>query len=191
MTLQMMKQTSITKNGFGGNYDSDDSGNYSGKYIFSSSVLLEQGERRMKKETDFTLPEEYLNKSNLIPKVEQIELLAKHILDLQKDKGYLTDKVRELEQENEQIKNSDTLCKLIGEQKRKIAELETHNERLCQSITDFQNREAGLESQIAELKAQVEKMKCCENCAWWYKLPNGQRDCAETCENRDNWSLRR
>lgn len=47
------------------------------------------------------------------------------------------------------------------------------------------------EKRIAELEAQIEKMKCCENCAWWYKLPNGQRDCAETCENRDNWSLRR
>lgn len=47
------------------------------------------------------------------------------------------------------------------------------------------------EKWITELEAQIEKMKCCENCAWWYKLPNGQRDCAETCENRDNWSLRR
>ena len=47
------------------------------------------------------------------------------------------------------------------------------------------------EKRIAELEAQIEKMKCCENCAWWYKLHNGQRDCAETCENRDNWSLRR
>ena len=46
------------------------------------------------------------------------------------------------------------------------------------------------EKRIAELEAQIEKMKCCENCAWWYKLPNGQRDCAEHCENLDNWSLR-
>ena len=91
----------------------------------------------MKKETDFTLPEEYLNKSNLIPKVEQIELLAKHILDLQKDKGYLTDKVRELEQENEQIKNSDTLCKLIGEQKLKIAELEKQIEKAKELLGDW------------------------------------------------------
>lgn len=47
------------------------------------------------------------------------------------------------------------------------------------------------EKRISELEAQIEKMKCCENCAWWYKLPNGQRDCAETCENLNNWSLRR
>lgn len=48
-----------------------------------------------------------------------------------------------------------------------------------------------LEKENAKMKTQIEKMKFCENCAWWYKLPNGQRDCAETCENRDNWSLRR
>lgn len=53
--------------------------------------------------------------------------------------------------------------KWYGDEKR-ITELEAQNERLCQSITDFQNREAGLESQIAELEAQIEKMKCCYNC---------------------------
>ena len=46
------------------------------------------------------------------------------------------EEIKELKAENEQIKNSDTLCKLIGEQKRKITELE----------------------------AQIEKMKCCYNC---------------------------
>ena len=39
-------------------------------------------------------------------------------------------KINELEAENEQIKNSDTLCKLIGEQKRKIAELEEQIEKM-------------------------------------------------------------
>lgn len=70
------------------------------------------------------------------PREKQIAELSKHILEIQKDKGELVDKCRELEQ-------------------------------------------------------QIEKMKCCENCAWWYKLPNGQRDCAETCENLDNWSFRK
>lgn len=69
-------------------------------------------------------------------KNKQIAELSQHCLDLQKDKGNLTDKVIKLEAENEQIKNSDTLCKLIGEQKIKITELEQ----------------------------QIEKMKCCGNC---------------------------
>ena len=73
---------------------------------------------------------------------KQIAELGEHCLQLQKDKGNLTDRVIELEAENEQIKNSDTLCKLIGEQKRKITELE----------------------------AQIEKMKCC--LSTWYEYEN-------------------
>ena len=119
------------------------------------------------------------------------ELLSKHILELQKDKGNLIDKVRELEQENEQIKNSDTLCKLIGEQKRKIIELEARNEKLCQSITDFQNREAGLESQIAELKAQIEKMKCCSNCDNWnWKHNKCEKKLKGDCFKHSKWVMR-
>ena len=57
-------------------------------------------------------------------------LLSQHIIDLQKDKGNLTDKVRELEQQIEKMKNSDTLCKLIGEQKREITELEAQIENI-------------------------------------------------------------
>lgn len=49
---------------------------------------------------------------------------------------WFADRIIDLKAENEQIKNSDTLCKLIGEQKRKITELEQ----------------------------QIEKMKCCGNC---------------------------
>lgn len=39
-------------------------------------------------------------------------------------------RIAELEAENEQIKNSDTLCKLIGEQKRKITDLEVQVEKM-------------------------------------------------------------
>ena len=39
-------------------------------------------------------------------------------------------RIAELEAENEQIKNSDTLCKLIGEQKRKITDLEAQIEEM-------------------------------------------------------------
>ena len=39
-------------------------------------------------------------------------------------------RIADLEAENEQIKNSDTLCKLIGEQKRKISDLEAQIEKM-------------------------------------------------------------
>ena len=73
----------------------------------------------------------------------------------------------------------------------------TEDEYYCNQCSDFSLEDMarayrrGKNKGRADLEAQIEKMKCCENCAWWYKLPNGQRDCAETCENLDNWSLRR
>ena len=94
---------------------------------------------------------------------QETALLSQHIIDLQKDKGNLTDKVRELEAENEQIKNSDTLCKLIGEQKRKIEELE----------------------------AQIDKMKCCSNCDNWnWKHNKCEKKLKGDCFKHSKWVMR-
>jgi len=70
-------------------------------------------------------------------------------------------------------------------------ELKGHLNNVMEVLNEAKEEIIRLVKENKELKAQIEKMKCCENCAWWYKLPNGQRDCAETCENRDNWCLRR
>ena len=91
---------------------------------------------------------------------------------------------KQIEIDAEQIR---ALQKQNGELTDKVKELEQELIE-ADNATDVFNAQ---EKRIAELEAQIEKMKCCENCAWWYKLPNGQRDCAETCENLDNWSLRR
>jgi hypothetical protein len=64
---------------------------------------------------------------------EEIQKNSEHWYNKYKD---AEKRIAELEAENEQIKNSDTMCKLIGEQKIKVADLE----------------------------AQIEKMKCCFNC---------------------------
>ena len=50
---------------------------------------------------------------------KEIESLSKHILDLQKDKGNLTDKVRELEQQIEKMK-CPWNCKKFGDCKLSI-----------------------------------------------------------------------
>lgn len=73
----------------------------------------------------------------------------------------LEKQIEELKAENELIKNSDSLCKLIGEQ-----------------------------------KLQIEKMKCCENCGWYY-LQQHWKESKEinksrmfhcgTCGNKNNW----
>lgn len=83
---------------------------------------------------------------------------------------------RELEQKAE---------KWIKEYTKDKGTMEYSHQELSEMISKFATETT------KELKAQIDQMKCCKNCAWWYKLPNGQRDCAEHCENLDNWSLRR
>ena len=55
------------------------------------------------------------------------------------------------------------------------------------------------EKRIAELEVQIEKMKCCENCGWYY-LQQHWRESKEinesrmfhcgTCGNKRNWKLK-
>ena len=55
------------------------------------------------------------------------------------------------------------------------------------------------EKRIAELETQIEKMKCCENCGWYY-LQQHWRESKEinesrmfhcgTCGNKKNWKLK-
>ena len=127
--------------------------------------LAKEAEEKAKKRTKGFKCQDNCEKSYVMgaldfaePREKQIQALGERCLQLQKDKGNLTDRVIELEAENEQIKNSDTLCKVIGEQKRKIAELE----------------------------AQIEKMKNCYNC-------QGEL-CKKCCRKnkkfkKDYWSL--
>ena len=58
--------------------------------------------------------------------------------------------ISELEAENEQIKNSDTLCKLIGEQKRKITELEQQIEKMKTDYEQLLDEKIELENSLAE-----------------------------------------
>ena len=61
-----------------------------------------------------------------------------------------------------------------------IAEQNKSREEILKAVmkikSDWQELYNLKDKRIAELEQQIEKMKCCENCAWWYKLPNGQRD---------------
>ena len=62
--------------------------------------------------------------------------------------------------------------------------LETENNKLLDVINNQ-------DVKIADLEKKLEKMKCCENCNEWYRLPTGQKDCAETnCEKLSHWTMR-
>ena len=45
------------------------------------------------------------------------------------------------------------------------------------------------EKRIAELEAQIEKMKCCPNCDFIFRDGNCYYD--KECKNKDHWKLRR
>ena len=64
-------------------------------------------------------------------------------------------------------------------------------ERLSKEIDDLENMKATFESRIAKLEAQIEKMKCCYNCANDTLEPPeviGNGIC-EHCKNHDKWEL--
>lgn len=91
------------------------------------------------------------------PREKEIKVLGERCLQLQKDKGELIDKVRDLE---EKLANADY-------------QLE------------------GRDLEIKELEAQIEKMKCCYNCANDTLEPpevisNGV---CENCINHSKWEL--
>lgn len=82
-----------------------------------------------------------------------VDELVKYLEDL-KSKAEAT---KELREENELLKNSDSLCKLIGEQKLKITDLEN---KLANADYQLEGRDLEikeLEKENAELKKQVEQ----------------------------------
>jgi RNase P subunit RPR2 len=105
---------------------------------------------------------------------------------LQKQNGELTDKVKELEM------TVGTLRTFSNEQAACIERLEKEK---CELIGTIQARDKA----VQELEAQIEKMKCCENCRWYY-LQQHWRESNEinesrmfhcgTCGNKKNWKLR-
>ena len=70
---------------------------------------------------------------------------------------------------------------------------------LSQHILDLQKDKGNLTDRVRELEQQIEKMKCCENCGWYY-LQQHWRESEEinesrmfhcgTCGNKRNWKIR-
>ena len=70
-------------------------------------------------------------------------------------------------------------------------------DNLTRTNLEFAYRKA--EKQIAELKQQIEKMKCCQNCKHCAKIPNYDLDneennniefCEIRCHERSGWELK-
>ena len=83
---------------------------------------------------------------------KQQKIDAEQIRALQKDKGELTDKVKELKAQNEEIENY--FVESAGYARDKV--------RNFMDIVNKALKQKG--ERIAELEAQIEKMKNCRNC---------------------------
>ena len=58
---------------------------------------------------------------------------------------------------------------------------------------NYKNKLSKAENKIAELEAQIEKMKCCENCRYcneWGEANSNSPNCKK-CNWVSNWKLRR
>ena len=96
------------------------------------------------------------------PREKEIKSLGERCLQLQKDKGNLTDRINELEVTNKKI--SDECHKLVDSLEKK------QNENI-----DLIGKVAFLENDLNNAKAQIEKMKdillcTCEGCSRLPKL---------------------
>lgn len=84
-------------------------------------------------------------------------------------------------------KLSRVFCIINGDEKR-IAELEETINKLRDQIA----LRYDLEDKIKELEAQIEKMKCCENCQ---TVRDAEGNCYlkkdGKCKDKDKWELRR
>lgn len=84
-----------------------------------------------------------------------------------------------LEQEIEKYLSGQTLCNCDSVSYRNIKNL----------ILSFAEPR---EKRIAELEAQIEKMKCCENCAKRGHICVAEEMQGKLCgKNKDKWELRR
>ena len=133
------------------------------------------------------------NRYNINPVINKdSELLSRHILELQADKGKLIDENKDL---NETIDKLREQLALRYDLEDKVAELK---ETLAQTIENdeiaYETLKLHAEEEIAMLKAQIEKMKCCENCHHHFFNSYDVMECAEglnvTSKRCDKWECR-
>ena len=88
---------------------------------------------------------------------------------------------------------TDKLLDVINNQDVKIADSEKQNNELQHKIDQLQgfldhDIEYDIEQENLRLKAQIEKMKCCQNC----ENNEGEYSisCWQACKNKDQWKLK-
>ena len=91
------------------------------------------------------------------------------------NKGELTDKIADLENENAELK--EELKKWKDEWQEQV-----------QKAIDEGWERTKLTSRVRELEQQIEKMKICSNCDFMFRDGNCYYD--KECKNKDHWKLK-
>lgn len=86
------------------------------------------------------------------------------------------DFVKEYLQDN-LILDEDALVQFATEATK---ELQEHHKKVCEELT---NTHRNLREKIAELEAQIEKMKCCENCKYYKPCVTVNETIGNECED--------
>lgn len=92
---------------------------------------------------------------------------------------------KELDEYEEKIKQPAS--KLKG----KLRRAENLNYQDAKLIKEYGDKISDLEKENAELKSQIEKMKCCENCKFKNCNKSNSYQTCWYCKNKDKWKLRR
>ena len=132
-------------------------------------------------------------------------ILSQHILELQNDKGNLTDKVRDLETQNEEIENyfvesagygrdkvrnfMDIVDKALEQKGERITELEEAKANLEYLLEGRDNEIDELKKENKNLAQNLEDTEICEN-GWKNRVKEleAQVENMKVCQNCDNWN---
>ena len=118
---------------------------------------------------------------------EKAETRINAIIDtLSQDKGGLADKLR-----REDVK--DFLVSLwVDCETEATKELQKENKDIQRSCENYYNEMRSYKNKMADLEAQIEKMKCCSNCQ---TVRDAEGNCYfkkdGKCKKKDKWELRR
>ena len=125
---------------------------------------------------------------------EQLEQENNKLLDVINNQDV---KIAELEKENAELRNNGFTVSAMTEQQLKVAiekgeQLEKKNAEI-KADNNARKFAMGMREKVEkQLREQIEKMKCCENCDRFGRNETEQEETiCDNCINFSNWELRR
>ena len=129
--------------------------------------------------------------AKLKARTEQVERLKQHNKELQEDLEHKKiaiqtrkARIKSLEEQNKELQ------KKCDEQEMILSQTTGYGRDKIKNLMDLYNSSLAQKSKrIAELEAQIEKMKCCQNCKHHYFMGNDLECKLIDCDNNESWEL--